>query len=92
MHAPPGVLGIVALDLDIEDPASIDRAAKKLIDDHPALNVLINNAGIMRPDQAAGTIDDALLRTTINTNLIGPILLTSALIEHLKAMDRGARL
>jgi len=24
------VLGIVALDLDIEDPASIDRAAKKI--------------------------------------------------------------
>ena len=52
-------------------PASIDRAAKQLIREHSDLNVLINNAGIMQPDQAAGKIDDALLLATVNTNLIG---------------------
>jgi len=51
------------------------------------VNVLINNAGIMQPDQAAGKVDDALLLATINTNLIGPIRMTSALIEHLKTKD-----
>ena len=76
--------GMAALELDIGDPDSIDRAAKRLIAEHPDLNVLINNVGIMQLDQAAGQIDDALLLATVNTNLIGPIRMTSALIEHLK--------
>jgi uncharacterized oxidoreductase len=79
--------GMAALELDIADPDSIDRAAKRLITEHPDLNVLINNAGIMQPDQAAGKVDDALLLATINTNLIGPIRMTSALIEHLKTKE-----
>src|SRR6202049_1381807 len=79
--------GMAALELDIADPASIDRAAKQLITEHPDVNVLINNAGIMQPDHAAGKIDDALLLATVNTNLIGPIRMTSALIEHLKTKD-----
>jgi uncharacterized oxidoreductase len=66
----------VGNELDIADPDSIDRVAKRLITEHPDLNVLINNAGIMQPDQAAGKIDDALLLTTINANLTGPIRMT----------------
>src|SRR5262249_5864824 len=41
-------------------------------------------AGIMLPDQAAGRIDDKLLVDTVATNLLGPIRMTSALVEHLK--------
>src|ERR1700676_4660837 len=76
--------GIEAVELDIASPASIRRVAAKLIAEHPDLNVLINNAGIMQPDSAPGQIDDALLVATITTNLMGPIRMTSALIEHLK--------
>src|SRR6202163_3492367 len=76
--------GMEAVELDITDPRSIDRIAAKLITDHPGLNILINNAGIMQPDAAAGKIDDALMVATITTNLMGPIRMTSALIEHLK--------
>jgi uncharacterized oxidoreductase len=79
--------GIVAFELDISDPDSIGRVAEQLLTEHPDLNVLINNAGIMQSDQAAGKMDDALLLSTINTNLIGPIRMTSALIEHLKTKD-----
>ena len=79
--------GMVAIELDIADPASVDRAVKQLIAEHPEVNVLINNAGIMQLDQAAGKIDEALLLATVNTNLIGPIRMTSALIEHLKTKD-----
>src|SRR6516164_1560323 len=52
--------GMEAVELDITDPASIDRAAARLIADHPNLNVLFNNAGIMLPDTAAGRVDDKL--------------------------------
>jgi uncharacterized oxidoreductase len=77
--------GIEAIELDIADPDNIKTAAQKLIQEHPNLNVLINNAGIMEPDQAAGIIDDKLLASTVTTNLLGPIRLTSALVNHLKS-------
>jgi uncharacterized oxidoreductase len=72
------------------DPANIAAVAEKLTADYPALNVLINNAGIMLTDDAAGKIADQLLTPTITTNLLGPIRLTSALIEHLKKRPNAA--
>src|SRR5260370_34365899 len=83
-------LGMDSVELDIADPENIGAVTKKLIADYPALNVLINNAGIMLIDDAAGKIDDQLLTSTITTNLLGPIRLTSALIEHLKKQPRAA--
>jgi len=79
--------GIRAIGLDITDPASINAAAAELIAEHPDLNVLINNAGIMLPDRAAGPIDDKLIVDTVTTNLLGPIRMTSALVEHLKGKN-----
>ncbi|HEX4196694.1 MAG TPA: SDR family NAD(P)-dependent oxidoreductase [Caulobacteraceae bacterium] len=79
--------GMIAVELDVTNPASIDGVAARLIADHPDLNVLINNAGIMLPDRAAGRIDDRLLVDTVDTNLLGPIRMTAALVEHLKGRD-----
>src|SRR5580704_6263949 len=76
--------GMQSLELNVEDPASIAAAAKRLIAEYPKLNVLINNAGIMRVDDASRPIDDITLMSTVTTNLLGPIRMTSALIEHLK--------
>jgi uncharacterized oxidoreductase len=81
--------GMDFIELDISDPANITAVTKKLIADYPALNVLINNAGIMLIDDAAGKIDDRLLTSTITTNLLGPIRLTSALIDHLKKQAKA---
>src|SRR6266850_7040503 len=81
--------GMRSVDLDIADSANIAAVAKKLIADYPALNVLINNAGVMLNDDAAGKIDEQLLTSTITTNLLGPIRVTSALIEHLKKQPRA---
>lgn len=76
--------GMKAVELDITDPASIAAVASKLIVDFPDLNVVMNNAGIMEFDDLAGPIDDDHLVRTISTNLMGPIRLTGALVEHLK--------
>jgi uncharacterized oxidoreductase len=79
--------GMAAIELDITDAASIERVAAQLVKDYPDLNVLINNAGVMQPDTAAGRVDDALMVSTITTNLMGPIRMTSALIDHLKTKN-----
>ncbi|WCM23027.1 SDR family NAD(P)-dependent oxidoreductase [Paraburkholderia bryophila] len=79
--------GMTAVELDVADATSIKKVAAQLIADYPGLNVLINNAGIMLPDQAGAHIDDALMVSTITTNLMGPIRMTSALIDHLKTKN-----
>ena len=77
--------GMASIELDIENLASIQAAAKQLTSAYPGLNVLINNAGIMLPDTAAEAQNDAQLVSTVTTNFIGPLRVTSALIELLKA-------
>lgn len=84
--AHPGIEGIA---LDISNAQDIERVAKTLIAKYPTLNVLINNAGIMPFDDPSSTIDDAVSQRILDTNLLGPIRLTSALIEHLKAQPRA---
>src|SRR5258708_15252393 len=81
--------GMDSVELDIADSANIAAVAKRLVADYPALNVLINNAGVMLIDDAAGKIDDRLLKSKVTTNLLGPIRLTSALIEHLKKQAKA---
>ena len=76
--------GITALILDIEDPAAIRAFAAQLTAQFPALNVVIHNAGIMRPENlhdAPAALSDA--EAQIATNLLGPIRLTAALLPHL---------
>ena len=79
--------GMDSAELNVEDPASIAAVAAHLIEKHPGLNVLINNAGIMQIDDASTAVDDALLVSTVTTNLLGPIRMTGALIEHLKKQE-----
>ena len=76
--------GMQSIELNVEDPKSIAAVAKKLLAEYPKLNALINNAGIMRIDDAGSPVDEITLMSTITTNLLGPIRMTSALIDHLK--------
>lgn len=79
--------GMQSVELNVEDTASIAAVAKQLIEKFPKLNVLINNAGIMNWDDASGPVDEGALTSIVTTNLLGPIRMTSALIEHLKKQD-----
>lgn len=76
--------GMASVQLDVSSPDSIQAAANELIARYPDLNVVFNNAGIMPFDDVAGPIDDKVAQELIATNLLGPIRVTSALIEHLK--------
>src|SRR6202049_824709 len=49
--------GMQSVELNVEDPASIASVSRRLVADYPKLNVLINNAGIMQVDDAAGGIE-----------------------------------
>lgn len=77
--------GMAFAPLDIADPAAIRAFAARVVEDHPALNVVINNAGIMQAeDLKAEAFDLDPVEATITTNLLGPIRLTAALLPHLR--------
>ena len=75
----------------MDDAASIPGFAARLVAAHPALNVLVNNAGIMRAEDVL-VPDFALAdgEAMIATNLLGPIRLTSALLPQLRAQAKAA--
>jgi uncharacterized oxidoreductase len=81
--------GIEAVQLDLADPHSIAAVAARLGADHPELNVLINNAGIMLADDAAGAVDEQTLVSQIETNLLGSIRMSAALVEQLKRQKQA---
>ncbi len=77
--------GMKSLTLDIEKVESIRSFATQIAAEYPTLNVLINNAGIMRAEKLAAQPDDlADAEAMITTNLLGPIRLTAALLPQLQ--------
>ncbi|WP_321945758.1 SDR family oxidoreductase [Paraburkholderia sp. J10-1] len=76
--------GIDTVELDIGNATQIREVAAQLITRFPSLNVVINNAGIMPFDDAGGALDDAQAVRLVNTNLLGPVRVSAAFVEHLK--------
>ena len=77
--AHPGMETVV---LDMDDEADIQRVAAQLIQDFPALNAVMHNAGIMSEEDLKSG-QTATAQAHITTNLLGPIRLNSALLPHL---------
>ena len=82
--------GMTSLMLDIEDPASIRAFAQQVATEYPELNVLVNNAGIMKVEDLQhppANLDVA--EQTIAINLLGPIRLTAALLPLLRKQQQS---
>lgn len=76
--------GMKSFQFDIQDPAAIRAFAARVIAEYPTLNVLMNNAGIMRPEDLLAQQDDLEdAEATVATNLLAPIRLTAALLPLL---------
>jgi uncharacterized oxidoreductase len=82
--------GMKSVTLDVSDPKSIQSFAAQAAKDYPSLNVLINNAGIMQPENLLeGPNDFSTSAKTVRTNLLGPIRLTGTLLPVLKKQSRA---
>lgn len=78
--------GIDTVEIDTADATSIAAASADVIARHPDLDVVIAMAGIMRAEDwthPAGFVSSA--EQIVTTNVLGPIRLIGALIEHLRA-------
>jgi uncharacterized oxidoreductase len=71
--------------------SDIESLFTKVTHEFPALNVLINNAGVMRSinlHKEEGSLED--LTSEIDTNLKGPIRMVRKFLPQLKKMDSAA--
>src|SRR6266496_3022067 len=77
--------GIDTVRIDTADPASITAAARQVLAGHPDLNVLVTMAGIMAVEdwrKPEGFLASA--ESVVTTNVLGPIRLIAAFVEHLQ--------
>ena len=76
---------------DVSDSQAISSLYERVIREFPSLNILINNAGIMRKinlqDKGADLKD---ISREIETNLMGPIRMSKQFLPHLKAQPEAA--
>lgn len=75
--------GIAAIRLDVTDPDSIALAAKTVQTDHPDLNILVNNAGIMLAENLLDPASLPVAEDHITVNLLGTIRVTYAFLPLL---------
>jgi NAD(P)-dependent dehydrogenase (short-subunit alcohol dehydrogenase family) len=75
-------LAVSALALDVSDPAGIGRARSVIEQEFGRLDVLVNNAGILIDPKGVSLqlLDAEILRATLETNLIGAMRTTQALL------------
>lgn len=71
-----------AFACDVRDPQSVAQLAA-LVRSRKRLDVLINNAGIAGPSQPIASLDFAVWREVIETNLHGSFLVTQSLLPFL---------
>ncbi|KUI22274.1 SDR family oxidoreductase [Mycobacterium sp. GA-2829] len=75
-----------AVRIDIADPDSVTTASIEVLQRCPDLNVVIAMAGVMRVEDwhhPESFLDSA--QQVINTNVLGPIRLLAAFVEHLQS-------
>jgi NAD(P)-dependent dehydrogenase (short-subunit alcohol dehydrogenase family) len=84
-------LDVQLLELDVADEASVRRAAATLAGEIGALDVLVNNAGVLvdvtTPPSKVRMED---MKAVFEVNLFGPVRVTQAVLPLLKAAQ-GAR-
>lgn len=82
---------IASLRLDVDDAASLARAAEQLKEHHADLNVVIANAGISRTEDMAAdgwSADDA--EAIVHTNILGVLRIATAVLPLLKSKPNAA--
>lgn len=89
--AKAGLKGLNTIQSDVSDPSAIEALFQRVTSEFPKLNVLVNNAGIMRTlnlhDKDGGLLD---ITREIDINLCGPIRMIKQFLPHLKAQPSAA--
>ena len=81
-------LNIQIKALDVTQPDTFDGLIQEVIEENGCIDVLVNNAGILR----AGAFEDLseqVIREVMETNFLGPLLLTRQVLPHMRKQQGG---
>ncbi|WP_405056431.1 SDR family NAD(P)-dependent oxidoreductase [Kribbella sp. NBC_01505] len=82
--------GAAAIQLEVTDPDSVQAAADSIAAEHGRLDVLVNNAAIIPVgDAAASEIEFGVLREGFETNVVGLLAVTQAMLPLLRKAEQA---
>jgi len=81
---------MVAYVLDVTAASDVEAFVQKITVEHPALNILVNNAGIYSTEKVIAGRDISDAQRMIETNVVGPIRMMNAFVDHLAAQADAA--
>lgn len=83
--------GLITIQSDVSEPVAIAQLYERVTRDHPDLNILVNNAGIMRKINLQDRGDDLVdLTREVDINLNGPIRMVKQFLPHLRSLPSAA--
>ncbi len=83
--------GIHTFQSDVSDPKAISALFEKVTKEFPELNILINNAGVMKVINIHDSAEDLVeLTREIDINFAGPVRMTKKFLPHLKKKSNAA--
>jgi NAD(P)-dependent dehydrogenase (short-subunit alcohol dehydrogenase family) len=80
---------VLAAAADVSQPADVTRVSEAALAAFPALQVLVNNAGVYGPLGSIERVDWSAWLRAIEINVFGSVLMARALVPHFKTRNRG---
>jgi len=77
-----------ALQVDVCDAEGVAAAVDRVVDSRGRIDVLVNNAGIVR-DNLLGMLEDDDIRAVLDTNVGGVFNVTRAVVRHMISKRAG---
>ncbi len=77
------------IQLDVTDAAQVQAAAARIATEQGRLDVLVNNAGVIEPEEAPAETTVEQVRRTFETNVFGVVAVTSACLPLLRRAAVG---
>jgi 3-oxoacyl-[acyl-carrier protein] reductase len=79
---------VEAIQVDVTDAAGVAAAVERIVDSRGRIDVLVNNAGIVR-DNLLGMLEDEDIHAVLDTNIGGAFNLTRAVSQHMISKRSG---
>lgn len=81
---------LITKTCDVAVAAEREKLASWVLQNHPEINILMNNAGVQLDLDMTNPVDLNRVHTEIETNVVAPIHLTSLFAQHLATKPEAA--